>query len=366
MIYLDHAATAPIHSEVIDLAIKSLSQDWYNPNSIYSVSQETRRKIETARHTVAECIGARADEIIFCPSSSAANTLAVLGYLKRNKTESFVTTRTEHDSILNIEMPIHVKREFVECNSEGSISPSSLEKFKNSLISVIGANNEAGSINPVKKLSEVAHKNNCIIHSDLTQYIPHLKVNVKELDLDMASFSGHKIGGLRGCAVLYVKKGIDLEPLIYGHQEKGLMGGTENTLAIMCMAKAMQLLNYSKNKKIETLRNYAISRLEGISNSYLIGSRTNRLCNNINMCFKDIDAQGLLYYLDLHGIYCSAGSACNSYRYEPSHVLKAMGMKDKDALSCIRITLGEDTSYEDINNLCDYIHNYIKMVNNLK
>lgn len=367
MIYLDHAATTPIHPEVVDFAVKSLRDDWYNPNGLYSSSKEMRRKIDNARDTIANCIGAKSNEIIFCPSSSAANSLAILGYLKKNKVKNFVTSRLEHDSILNIEMPIHVRREFVECDSYGNISPSLLsqEQYSNSLVSIQGANNEIGTIQDLKELSKVVHENNSIIHSDLTQYIPHIKVNVRQLGLDMATFSAHKLGGLRGCAVLYVRDGIELAPLVYGNQEKGLMAGTENTLSILCMAKAMQLLDYTSERNICSISNFAINRLTSINNVYLVGAKENRLCSNANICFRGVDAQALVYYLDLHGICCSTGSACNSLTYKPSHVLKTIGMSDEDALCCIRFTFGEENTYEEVNELCHHISNYIKIIKSM-
>jgi len=363
-IYLDNAATTKPKKEVIELAISLLKEHWENPNSIYSFGKFSREIIEDSRKTIANKINANPEEIIFCPSASAANSLAILGYLRKNRVECFVTSNIEHDSILNIEMPLHVKRELVECNTEGIISPTLLNKYKNSLVSIGAANSEIGTIQDLKLMSVIVHKNNCVFHSDLTQYIPYYPVDVKEIGLDMATFSAHKLGGLRGCAVLYVKKGIDLSPLIAGHQEKGLMGGTENTIAIACMGKAMELLNYENTINLTHLSVYLFDCLDNCGiNFHFNGDFCDRLANNTNICINDlkIDNQQLISLLDLENIQVSAGSACNAGTNKPSRVLKAIGLSDDEVNKSIRITIGNETTYEDIDRFVQILKNIIEM-----
>lgn len=361
-INLDNAATVKPKQQVINYAIEIMTNNWENPNSIYDNGIKARKIIENARNIIADKINAKPEEIIFCPSASSANSLAILGYLRKNRSSKFITSNIEHDSILKIEMPIHVKKEILECDEKGFISPILLNDFSNNLISIGGANSEIGTIQDIKLLAKVAHENNCIFHSDLTQYIPYLPVDVKELELDMATFSAHKLGGLRGCAVLYVKNGIQLEPLVYGHQEQGLMAGTENTIAIGSMGKAMELLEY--DNEILRLRNYLLWNLIAIDNKITInGCIFNRLPNNLNICIHDLNIsnQKLIALLDMYGIQVSAASACQAGSNKPSSVLKAIGLSKSDINHSMRITLGQKTTIDELNIFIECLKNIIEM-----
>lgn len=361
---LDAAATTKPKREVMDYAMCAMEYCWQNPNSVYASGYDARRLVESAREVIAARINAEPNEIIFCPSASAANSLAILGYLRRNRVDKFITSNIEHDSVLDIKMPFYVKRDLIKCDDKGIIDSSLLKKYKNSLVSIIGANNEIGTVQNLCELSKVAHKNGCVFHSDLTQYIPHFSVDVKAMELDMATFSAHKLGGLRGCAVLYVKDGIDLEPLVYGHQEDGLMAGTENVVAIAAMGKAMELLNYSNWRKIISLRDYLIWRLFEIDPKVTInGDLFNRLPNNVNVCIHNmsIDNQQLINLLDMSGFEVSAGSACNAGTTAPSHVLKAIGLSDENINKSVRITIGDEITKQDIDNFIDCLKNILDM-----
>ena len=363
-VILDAAATTKPKQEVVDYAIEIMKNYWQNPNSIYDSGLAARSIIDNARQIVADKINAEPNEIIFCPSASAANSLAILGYLRKNRVEKFITSNIEHSSILDIKMPFYVKRDLIKCDDKGIIDSSLLKKYKNSLVSIIGANNEIGTVQNLCELSKVAHKNGCVFHSDLTQYIPHFSVDVKAMGLDMATFSAHKLGGLRGCAVLYVKDGIDLEPLVYGHQEDGLMAGTENVVAIAAMGKAMELLNYSNWRKIISLRDYLIWRLFEIDPKVTInGDLFNRLPNNVNVCIHNmsIDIQQLISCLELGGFEVSAGSACNAGANTPSHVLRAIGLSDDNANKSIRITIGDEITKQDVDDFVCCLKNILDM-----
>lgn len=363
-LYLDVAATAKPKQEVVDFAIEIMQNHWQNPNSIYNDGIKARAVVENARQIIADKINANPNEIIFCPSASAANTLAILGYLKKNRVEKFITSNIEHDSILKINMPFYVKRELIECNNKGLIDPTLLKKYKNSLVSIMAANNEIGTVQDLYALSRIAHENGCVFHSDLTQYIPHFNVNVKDMGLDMATFSSHKIYGLRGCAVLYVKDGIDIEPLVYGTQENGLMAGTENVVSIAAMGKAMEILNYSSWRKTISLRDYLYWRLLEIDSKITInGDLFYRLPNNINVCIHDltIDNQQLIGLLDNEGYSISAGSACHAGVSTPSHVLKAIGLSDDNIKKSIRITISDYITKQDIDGFIDCLKNILDM-----
>ena len=224
---------------------------------------------------------------------------------------------------------------------------------QNKLISIIFANNEIGTINDITKLSNVAHKYGAIFHTDATQYYPYYKIDVKSMGIDMMSVSGHKFGCPKGIGFLYVKKGIKLSPIIYGKQNNGLRGGTENVSYIVGLAKAIELLDYSKEKTLTDKYVYFLDKLYRVNmfnNNviYLNGSAESRLPNNINIQIKNVDAQMLIALFDLNGICVSSGSACHSGEKEPSRILQAIGLSDKEAKESIRITFSEDTTYEEI------------------
>lgn len=358
MIYLDSASTTRPKNEVVSYVIDVLYSNWYNPSSIYESGMECKRVIEKAREIIAKGINADPEEIIFTPSASAANNLAIKGFLEKNKSyKNFVTTNIEHSSINKLFIDDIAK--YVEnVDKNGFINPEQFKKYNGCMISVMAANNEIGSIQPIKEIANIVHGNNNIIHCDFTQYIPYYKVDVKELDVDMITFSAHKIGGLKGCGVLYKKNNIELSPLVYGSQEQGLCAGTENIYGIAAMGKAFELMDYDNTNKMQMKRDYLIEKLLEIDGVTLNGSIENRLPNNINIKIDNIniDNQQLLSLLDLEGYQLSSGSACNSYSSAPSYVLKAIGLSDKEADHSIRITISEENSYYELD----------KFVNDLK
>lgn len=371
MIYLDNASTTPILPEVIDEITNTLKNNWFNPSGLYHGSKESHNKMESARTIIANKIGANKEEIVFTSSGSESNNLAINGFLKNNEDYYYLYDPTSHSSVNNIKDIKHKGNILVD--QKGKVDLINLKQQCKELksnhsrskpfLSLLGANNEIGTIQDIKKISKLIHSYNGVLHVDAVQLFPNQKINVKELGIDMMTISAHKIGMASGIAALYVKKGISLSPIIFGEQENGLRGGTENLPYIMGFAKAVELLNYSDNKQIKLLRDYAIDRLSTLPNSCLVGSKKHRLANNINMCFKNVDSQGLIYYLALHGVCSSSGSACNSFSYKPSHVLKAIGMNDNNALSCIRFTLNKNNTHKEIDELYSYIFNYINMLN---
>lgn len=349
MIYLDNAATTKPHKEVIDLVIDMLRDDfWGNPNSNYELSIKSRRLIERAKVTIAEKINCLPEEIIFTPSASAANALAICGYMnKHDDCNLWATTSLEHSSILDIEIKNKIK-DIIKCNFDGFVMPNQFLDYNNCLVSVVGANSEIGTIQPLKEIGHILHKNGNIFHSDLTAYFPYQSVDVKELGLDMCTLSSHKIHGLKNCGVLYVKKGIELSPIVFGHNT--LWGGTEDVYQICAMAKAVELLKYDSINEIKKKRNYMLDMLLQIKDISLNGSLENRLPNNINICINNmsIDNQQLVGMCDLMDCLISAGTACASGIKEPSKVLLAIGLTTTQANKSVRITIAEDTTYEEI------------------
>ena len=354
MIYLDNYATTSVKKEVLDVVVYTMKDCWGNPSSAYEFGLEAKRLIEDARRIIADSINAEPDEIIFTSGASESNALAIDGFLKANENTYFITSNIEHNSI-----PFFKANNLVYANGNGLVNVNKLETKlqnvtnQNKLISIIFANNEIGTINDITKLSNVAHKYGAVLHTDATQYYPYYKIDVKSMGIDMMSVSGHKFGCPKGIGFLYVKKGINLSPIIYGKQNNGLRGGTENVPYIVGLAKAVELLDYSKEKILTDKYVYFLDKLYRVNmfNSnviYLNGSAESRLPNNINIQIKNVDAQMLIALFDLNEICVSSGSACHSGEKEPSRILQAIGLSDKEAKESIRITFSEDTTYEEI------------------
>lgn len=352
MIYLDNAATTPVKAEVMQTIIDVMSNHWENPSSVYENGLESRRMIENARRIIANSINAEPDEIIFTSGASEANALAIDGFLNANQDTYFATSNIEHSSI-----PMFKANHLIEVNSLGLVTELRLTaslygtSSHNKLVSIMWANNEIGTINDIKALSNIAHKHGAIFHTDATQYYPYYKIDVKDIGVDMMSVSGHKFGCPKGIGFLYVRKGIDLSPIIYGTQENGMRGGTYNTPYIVGLATAVELLDYSRATYMKELRDYCLQEIldMGIENEIGInGWLTNRLPNNLNIRIQDVDSKSLVAILDMYGVCVSAGSACHAGDKKPSHVLKAIGLSDKLANESIRISLSENTTYAEI------------------
>ena len=380
-IYLDHAATTPVHSEVIEVMMPYLTEKYYNPSALYSPAVQIKNDIENSRKIVADFIGAEAKEIYFTSSGSESNVTAIKGWVENclmndSKKMVIITTPIEHKSIMSIKDSI-VSRfaivEFTDVNKDGEVNIDCLERqleYYSSieadiLVSIQMANNEIGTIQKIGKISNVVHSYNGVFHVDAVQAFGAIPINVKTMGVDMLSASGHKINTPKGIGILYKSKSVEIEPLIYGSQMDSMRGSTENVPYIIGMAKAVeQKKDYvaKGNLLTERKRNIFIKRLEDIG-CKLIGSRYNRLPNNINVMMPDgVGGEELLYMLDMSGIMIGVGSACNSHSKEASHVLKAIGLNNSEAAKCIRITLSEETTDEQIDYVLDCVEKAIKLL----
>lgn len=368
MIYLDSSATTSVLPEVKQAVIDMIQNDVYgNPSSVYELGMESKRIIERARIEVAELINADADEIFFTPSAAFANNIAVQGYMKNHdECYNFVMSNIEHSSLLDIEIKNKYKH-IEKCNSEGFLTPEQFSHYKGCLISCQGANNEVGSIQPIKDICDTVHKRNNIFHSDLTQILPYQRINIDDLNLDLATFSGHKFGALKGVGVLYKRKGIELGPIIYGTQEQGLSPGTENIYGICSIgvaAKYLNLYGYYNVEILKSKRDYLLDKLLSIDSVTLNGPAdlNKRLVNNINICIHNciLDSQQLISILDLMGYQVSASSACHSGSAEPSYVLLSLGISREDALKSLRITLSNENTYEELDKFYNDFNNIVQ------
>lgn len=358
-VYLDHASTAPL-ADGLKGRLDILAIDWSNPSSAYGSGQYNKYVIEKVREKVAKTINANPEEIIFTSSGSEANALAIDGYIKANIGCTAYCTNIEHSSILKNK---NVKAVF-NCDDKGFVYPNQFDGYeRGSLFSVMMCNNEIGTYQPIKDIIEVAHKNKCLVHCDAVQVFGKKEIDVKYLDVDMMSFSGHKIGALRGVGILYVKKGVRLSPIIYGEQENGLRGSTYNDFSIKSLGVALDEINYDNSTIIEARRNYLLRLLAKNEHIILNGSFSNRAENNINIRIKNISisASQIIGLLNEQGYEISSGSACHSGDPTPSHVLKAIGLSDEDALHSLRITIGIENSVNELTEFAECLDNIIEM-----
>lgn len=382
--YLDNASTTKVKPEVIDAMMPYLEEKWHNPSSLYSDATYAKIAVDDAMNAVADLIGAKLDEIYFTSGGSESNCWAIQGFvnsrLAKRRVPVVITTDIEHKSIIECVKNLSITvTYFLHVDNKGFIDIEELEGVikeaidkgaapKDILISIQFANNEIGTIQDVARIGSLAHLYGCVFHTDAVQAFGHLWINVDTMGIDMLSASAHKIGGPKGTGVLYIRKNVDIHPLIYGSQMDGMRGGTENVAGIVGMAKAVKLLgNYlSDNEWTSDVRDDFIDMLENIG-CRLNGPRgKNRLPNNINVVLPyNINGETLLYSLDVDDIQIGTGSACNSRSIEPSHVLKAIGLTDDEASKCIRITIDSDFADYDTDYVVEAIEKSLKVLNSI-
>ena len=359
MIYLDHAATTPVRPEVFDAMRPYFLERFGNPSSLHSYGLDARVGVERARQQIASAIGADPQEIIFTSGGTESDNLALRGVLQRGgKKDHIITSAIEHPAVLEtckfIERLGH-EVTYLSVDREGRINPAEVEdaiQENTRLISIMHANNEIGSIQPIAEVGAIAASHRIYMHTDAVQSVGKIPVNVKKLNIQMLSISSHKIYGPKGVGCLYVQKGTKLTPLVFGGgHERGLRSGTENVSGIVGFGEAMRLAieDFTDNACIQKLRDALIDAvLREIPSTQLNGGRVHRLPNNANFSFSYIEGESLLLRLNAKGIAGSTGSACSSKKLEPSHVLLAIGLSPVDAHGSLRLTLGRETTDADV------------------
>ena len=377
MIYFDNAATTRALPSVAEKMTMMLCEQYGNPASVSAMGLAVEKEIRNAADIIARGIRAKGEEIFFTSGGTEGDNWAIYGTAegyKRNG-QHFITTQIEHKSILSAVQNDALNANVYYCDVDefGLVNLESLEhllyehEYEPTLVSINMANNEIGTIQNIKEISELVHKYKGVLHTDATQALGHIPIDVEELGIDMMSCSGHKISpALRGIGFLYKRNGVDIEPLICGAQERRMRGGTENTYGIIGLSKALEYCDFSYEAMSEMCekRDYFINRLETKFGCKLNGHRKYRLLNNINVTFsQNITSESLLYMLDISGIKISTSSACNSRAIEPSYVLKAIGLSDEDAMKSVRITLSDDITYEQINYVVNEIGKAIEIMN---
>ena len=373
-IYLDNNATTKIAPEVIDAMKPFLDEFWGNPSSPYNHGNQVKRAIDKARIQVASLIGAEdPNEIIFTSGGSESNNMALQSGVQTLGNESVViSSPTEHSAILGPIEELQKKGHkviWLGVNEEGNVNLDGLHKvtmqYLNSLTSIMWANNETGVISPIKEIIDIVKTDDNLFHTDAVQAVGKIPINVSEYNIDMLSFSGHKIYGPKGIGVLYAKRGTRVHSLIHGgHQERGRRGGTENVLGIVGLGKACELTEERLNKDIKNI-SYLRDKLEqGILSScigaVLNGDKDNRLPNTTNISFEHLDGEAILFMLDDRNICVSTGSACESGSLEASHVLKSMEISRNMINGAIRFSLGRYSTENDVNRVLKELPNIIK------
>lgn len=378
MIYLDNAATTKTAPEVVDAMLPYFSEYYGNASTIYSLGAESKKAMDHARQTIADSLGAKPEEIYFTAGGSESDNWALKATAEAyaSKGKHIITTKIEHHAILHTCEYLE-KRGFeityLNVDRDGLISLDELKaaiRPDTILISVMFANNEIGTIEPIAEIGEIAKEHGVLFHTDAVQAYAQVPINVDEMHIDMLSASGHKLNGPKGIGFLYIRKGVKIRSFVHGGaQERSRRAGTENIPGIVglgaAVERAMHIMDTKTRKEIE-LRDYLIGRLENeIPHCWLNGHRTKRLPNNINFSFLFIEGESMLIMLDMKGICASSGSACTSGSLDPSHVLLAIGLKHEEAHGSLRLTLSEESTKEEMDIVAEEVKKIVQRLRDM-
>ena len=378
LIYLDNAATTQVYPEVLQEMIPFFTECYSNPAAVYSYAAESKKAVDKARENVAELIHAKTEEIYFTGGGSESDNWALKATAEAygTKGKHIITSTIEHHAILHTCEYLEKKGfdiTYVGVDENGTVKLDELEaaiREDTILISIMTANNEIGTIQPIAEIGKIAHEHGVLFHTDAVQAFGHIPIDVDEMNIDMLSASGHKINGPKGIGVMYIRKGVKILSFIHGGaQERKRRAGTSNVPGIVGIGKAAELAKEQMDKRSSTeiaLRDHLIERvLTEIPYSRLNGERTNRLPNNANFCFRFIEGESLLILLDQLGVCASSGSACTSGSLDPSHVLLAIGLPHEEAHGSLRLTLSEKTTKEDLDFVVDELKKIVARLRNM-
>ena len=378
MIYLDNAATTKTAPEVVDAMLPYFSEYYGNASTIYSLGAESKKAMDHGRQIIADSLGAKPEEIYFTAGGSESDNWALKATAEAyaSKGKHIITTKIEHHAILHTCEYLE-KRGFeityLNVDRDGLISLDELKaaiRPDTILISVMFANNEIGTIEPIAEIGEIAKEHGVLFHTDAVQAYAQVPINVDEMHIDMLSASGHKLNGPKGIGFLYIRKGVKIRSFVHGGaQERSRRAGTENIPGIVglgaAVERAMRIMDSKTQREIE-LRDYLIGRLENeIPHCWLNGHRTKRLPNNINFSFLFIEGESMLIMLDMKGICASSGSACTSGSLDPSHVLLAIGLKHEEAHGSLRLTLSEDSTKEEMDIVAEEVKTIVQRLRDM-
>ena len=377
-IYMDNAATTQVYPEVFD-AMKPYFTEFYgNPSSIYSFAGNSKKAVEDARKTIADFLGARTDEIYFTGGGSESDNWALKATADAyaNKGKHIITSKIEHHAILHTCEYLEKKGfevTYLDVDENGFVNPADVEKAirpDTILVSIMTANNEIGTIEPIAEIGKIAKDHGVLFHTDAVQAFGHIPMNVDEMNIDMLSASGHKINGPKGIGIMYIRKGVKIGSFVHGGaQERQRRAGTHNVPGIVGIGKAVELARDNMKERMEyetKLRDHLISRvMEEIPYAKLNGDKVKRLPNNVNVCFRFIEGESMLILLDQNGVCGSSGSACTSGSLDPSHVLLAIGLPHEIAHGSLRLTLSEKNTMEEVDFTVDKLKGIIERLRSM-
>jgi len=377
-VYMDYSATTYVKPEVVEEMLPYFTEKFGNPSSFYGISRETKRAIDKAREQIAKALNCLPDEVYFTGGGSEADNWAIKGIASahKNKGNHIITTKIEHHAVLNTCEYLDkngFEVTYLDVDEEGFIR---LEDLKNAitdktiLVSIMFANNEIGTIQPIKEIGEICREKKIFFHTDAVQAVGNIPVDVKDMNIDMLSLAGHKIYGPKGIGVLYIKKGIKIDNLIHGGaQEKNRRAGTENIASIVGLGKAVEIATDNLEEhmeKLTVLRDKLMDGLLQIPYTKLNGPKGDkRLPSNVNVCFRFIEGESILLSLDFKGVCASSGSACTSGSLDPSHVLLAIGLPHEIAHGSLRLTMGDGSTEEDVEYVLEVVPPIIERLRNM-
>jgi cysteine desulfurase len=374
LVYMDHSATTAVDPAVTEAMLPYFSEKYGNPSSLYSIGRQSRKAVEESRQKVADLIGAKKEEIIFTGSGTEADNLAIKGIALKNriKGDHIITSSIEHHAVLHTCKYLEkngFKMTYLPVSKEGLVNPDDVEKAitpQTILITIMHANNEIGTIQPIEEIGRIAKEKNIPFHTDAVQTVGKIPVNVDALGVSLLSMSAHKLYGPKGVGALYLRKGIAIEPQMHGGgHERNLRSSTENVSGIVGFGKACELakMHLPDEAKIAVLRDSLIKGILAIKDSYLNGHPTKRLPGNANFRFSYIEGESMILNLDMKGVAASTGSACSSTSLEPSHVLISIGLRPEESHGSLRLTLGRENTQLDV----DYVISILpEIVNKLR
>ena len=378
IIYLDNAATTRTAPEVVDAMLPYFTEKYGNPSSVYGFAAENKEVISRQRRVIAEVLGAKENEIYFTAGGTESDNWALTATAEAyaSKGKHIITSRIEHHAILHTCEYLEKRGyevTYLDVDENGLVDPKKVEEALRPdtiLISIMTANNEIGTIQPIREIGEIARAHGVLFHTDAVQAFAQIPINVEECHIDMLSASGHKLNGPKGIGFLYIRKGVKIRSFIHGGaQERKRRAGTENVPGIVGLGKAVELAASTMEERAERetkLRDYTIARIEKeIPYCRLNGDRVKRLPNNINFSFRFIEGESMLIKLDLKGICASSGSACTSGSLDPSHVLLAIGLPHEIAHGSLRMTLGADTTKEDLDYTVDCLKQNVEEIRSM-
>lgn len=378
MIYMDNAATTRVSGEVLEAMLPYFREDYGNPSAVYSFADQSKKAVDQARTQAAELIGAKTEEIYFTAGGSESDNWALKAAAEAyaSKGKHIITSKIEHHAVLHTCQ--HLEKQgyevtYLDVDENGMVSVSDLQSAirpDTILISIMAANNEIGTIEPLTEIGKIAREHDILFHTDAVQAYGHIPIQVDEMNIDMLSASGHKLNGPKGVGILYIRKGVKIRSFIHGGaQERNRRAGTLNVPGIVGFGKATELAQSTMQERREQviqLREHLIDRvLSEIPHTRLNGHRTERLPNNVNFCFRFIEGESLLILLDQLGICASSGSACTSGALDPSHVLLAIGLPHEIAHGSLRLTLSEENTVEDVDFVVDELKRIVERLRHM-